>query len=103
VPRPERASLHVGLCVLHLHLPGLGSLKAKRQVLRSLKDRLRSRFNVAVAEIDHQDLWQRSTLGVVSVASAHVPLEQTLMWVREEVERRLPGEVLDCDMEYLTS
>lgn len=93
--------MHVGVCILHLHLPGLGSLKAKRQVLRSIKDRLRGRFNVAVAELDHQDLWQRATLGVVSVASAHVPLERMLASVRDEVERHLPGEILDCDMEFL--
>ena len=55
----------VGLLTLEIHLPDAHSLKDKRQVVRKLKERLRARFNVAVAELDHQDLWQRATVGVV--------------------------------------
>ena len=55
----------VGLLTLELHIPDAQSLKDKRQVLRSLKDRLRRDFNVAVAELEHQDTWQRSVVGVV--------------------------------------
>ena len=54
----------VGLLALEIHLPDAHSLKDKRQVVRKLKERLRARFNVAVAELDHQDLWQRATVGV---------------------------------------
>lgn len=96
------AALNVGLCIIEIHLPGVASLKEKRQVLRSLKDRLRDRYNVAVAEIDHQDLWQRATLGIVGIASARVPLEQTFASIQGDVEARVPGEVLSCDVEYLT-
>jgi uncharacterized protein YlxP (DUF503 family) len=95
-------SIHVGLCIVRLHLPGVTSLKGKRQVLRSLKDRLRDHYNVAVAEVEHQDLWQRATLGIVGIASAHVRLEQTFASIQDEVERRVPGEVLGCDVEYLS-
>ena len=95
-------SLNVGLCILQIHLPGIASLKEKRQILRSLKDRLREHYNVSVAEIGHQDLWQRSTLGIVGIASARVPLEQTFSSIQGEVERRLPGEVLSCEVEYLS-
>ena len=56
----------VGLLTLELHIPDAQSLKDKRQVLRSLKDRLRRDFNVAVAELEHHDTWQRSVVGVVS-------------------------------------
>ena len=94
--------MNVGLCVIEIHLPGVASLKEKRQVLRSLKDGLRQHYNVSVAEIDHQDLWQRATLGIVGIASARVPLEQTFSSIRSEVEGRLPGEVLSCDLEFLT-
>jgi hypothetical protein len=93
--------LNVGLCIIHIHLPGAASLKDKRQVLRSLKDRLREHYNVSVAEVDHQDLWQRITLGVVSIAAARVPLERIFASIQSEVERRVPGEVLSCDVEYL--
>ncbi len=53
----------VGLLTLELHIPDAQSLKDKRQVLRSLKDKLRRQFNVAVAELDHHDVWQRSVVG----------------------------------------
>jgi len=95
-------SLNVALCVIEVHLPGVASLKEKRQVLRSLKDRLREHFNVSVAEVDHQDLWQRATLGVVGIASARMPLEQTFEAIRGEVERRVPGEVLKYETEFLS-
>ena len=60
-------------CKVQIFLPDSHSLKDKRQVLKSLKERVRSRFDVAVAEVDHHELWQRSTLGmaVVSTASRH--------------------------------
>ncbi len=65
--------MHIGVCRLMAHLPQSGSLKAKRQVARSLTQRIRNQFNVAVAEIDDNDLWQRLTLGVCCVSndSAH--------------------------------
>ena len=59
----------VGLLTLEIYIPDAHSLKDKRQVIRSLKDRLRSRFNVAVAELDHHDTWQRSQVGVVSLSN----------------------------------
>lgn len=94
-------SVHVGLCIVQLHFPGLGSLKEKRHILRSLKDRLRENHNVSVAEVEHQNLWQRATLGIVGIASAHMPLERTFAAIQEEIERRLPGELLGYEVEYL--
>lgn len=93
--------MNVGLCIVQIHLPGVASLKEKRQVLRGLKDRLREQYNVSVAEIDHQDLWQRATLGIVGIASARLPLEQTFSSIQGEVERRVPGELLSYEVEYL--
>jgi uncharacterized protein YlxP (DUF503 family) len=60
--------LIVGTCLVSLHIPDSGSLKAKRFVLRRLKDRVRNKFNVSIAEIDDFDLWQRSTLGIAVVS-----------------------------------
>ena len=62
----------VGLLTLELHIPDAQSLKDKRQVLRSLKDKLRREFNVAVAELDHQDVWQRSVVGVVTLSAQDI-------------------------------
>ncbi|MFH1312265.1 MAG: DUF503 domain-containing protein [Candidatus Eisenbacteria bacterium] len=59
----------VGTCRVSLHIPDSGSLKAKRFALRSLKDRVRNKFNVSVAEVDDFDLWQRATIGIAVVAN----------------------------------
>ena len=59
----------VGLLTLDLHFPESHSLKAKRKVLKGIKDRIRSRFNVSVAEVDGNDLWQRSLIGIACVAN----------------------------------
>jgi len=72
----------VGLCTVELFISESQSLKDKRQVLHSLKDRLRGKFNLSVAEVDGQDLWQKAVLGMACVAndSGHVNqvLEQAL-------------------------
>ena len=59
----------VGLCTVALYIPDGHSLKAKRQVLLSLKDRLRDKFNVSIAEVGDQDLWQKAVLGMACVAN----------------------------------
>ena len=59
----------VGLCTVELFIAESQSLKDKRQVLLSLKDRLRGKFNLSVAEVDRQDLWQKAVLGLVCVAN----------------------------------
>ena len=94
--------MNVGLCIAEIHLSGSHSLKEKRRVLRRLKDRLRHRLNVAVAEIDHQDLWQRSTLGIVSICDSKNPLESCFHQVRRIFEEEVPGELLSFEVEYLT-
>ena len=59
----------VGVCTVELFIPESQSLKDKRQVLHSLKDRLRGKFNLSVAEVDGQDLWQKAVLGMACVAN----------------------------------
>jgi uncharacterized protein YlxP (DUF503 family) len=71
----------IGLLTLDLHFPGARSLKDKRQALRSLETRIRNRFNVSIAEVEHQDLWQRARLAVVSVNTDHAHLDSTLQSV----------------------
>lgn len=76
----------VGVCTVELFLPESQSLKDKRQVLLSLKDRLREKFNLSVAEVDGQDLWQKAVLGLACVANegryANQVLDQALNLVR---------------------
>ena len=70
-------------------------------VLRSLKDRLRSKFNVAVSEVDHQDLWQRSQLSVVTVGSDEKFLEKVLEEAAEEAERIAPECMIRSNVEIV--
>ena len=93
--------MSIGLLTLEVHLPEAHSLKDKRQVLRSLKDRLRGKFNVAVAELEHQDLWQRFTVGIVTVADQPGFVEHGLQQVLEEAERHLGRALVDHQIELL--
>jgi len=94
----------IAFLTLELRIEGAHSLKDKRQVLRSLKDRLRAQFNVAVAELDHTDLWQRATLGVVSISDSRDYL-QGLMHSVERHSTRIANnagaEVADSFLEFL--
>lgn len=90
----------IGLLTLEILVNDAQSLKDKRQVLRGLKDRLRSRFNVAVAELDYQDLWQRSVVGVASVSSDESHVTELLQAVLEASERLLGRDLVSHEIEY---
>ena len=90
----------VGLITLEIFIPDAHSLKDKRQVLRSLKDRLRGHFNVAVAELDHQEVWQRSVVGVVGISSDGHHLEESLQAIVAESERLLGRDLIAHGIEY---
>jgi len=79
----------VGLLTLELHIPDAQSLKDKRQVVRSLKDRLRRHFNVAVAELEYQEVWSRAIIGVVTLSNAEQHVEESLQLVLEDASRQL--------------
>ena len=91
----------IGLLTLDLHFPGARSLKDKRQALRSLEQRVRNKFNVSIAEVEHQDLWQRARLAVVSVNTDHDHLESTLHSVVGEAEHAREIQLLDAQTEFL--
>ena len=78
----------VGALCAELHLPDSQSLKDKRSVLKSLKDRIRGKFNVAVAEVEPNDKWQRACLGIAAVGSerAYVDklLEEVVRWLEDD-------------------
>jgi uncharacterized protein YlxP (DUF503 family) len=80
----------IALLTLNIDIPHAQSLKDKRMIVRRVKDRLRSKFNVAVAEVDHQDVWQRSQLSVVTVGPDEAYLSQMLQHALEETERSVP-------------
>jgi len=79
-------SVIVGLCTIELFIPDSQSLKDKRQVLLSLKDRLHQKFNLSVAEVGEQDLWQKAVVGLACVANdgryVNQVLDQALSMIR---------------------
>ncbi len=92
----------VGILTFEIHVPQARSLKDKRQVVRSVKERLRSRHNVAVSELEeHADLWQRASMAVVSVASRREPLETLFEAVIRETESQVPGHLVETGRDFL--
>lgn len=92
----------VGVLTLELRLEHAHSLKDKRQVVQSLKQRLRHKFNVAVAEIDGQELWQRATLAAVTVSPSHEFAEKVLRSVEDEAASLLGGALADTNVDWLS-
>jgi uncharacterized protein YlxP (DUF503 family) len=87
----------VGCCTIELRIPASDSLKAKRRVVKSLKERVQNRFHVAIAEVDRLDDWQRATLGVACVSNdsrlADATLSKVVTWIEGS------GDVLLVDYE----
>jgi uncharacterized protein YlxP (DUF503 family) len=95
-------TVEMRVAVLHveLYIPYSHSLKEKRMVLRRVKDRLQ-KFNVAVAEIEHHDLWQRAGLGIVAISTSGEHCEKELATVADEIDRIEPGLVTRTEIEFL--
>jgi uncharacterized protein YlxP (DUF503 family) len=91
----------VGVLTFELRLEHSHSLKEKRQVVKSLKDRLRSRFNVAVAEIAEQEMWQRAVLAAVTVSSDRKTAEEVLQRVEEDASGMLGPMLVRADLEWM--
>ncbi len=91
----------IALLTLDIHLPDAHSLKDKRMVVRRVKDRLRSKFNVAAAEVDHQDLWQRSQISVVTVGPDENYLLEMLRMAADEAERSAPECTIQSNIEIV--
>lgn len=90
----------VGACTIQLYLPGAHSLKEKRSIIRPLLNQLRRRFEVAAAEVDHQDLWQSADIAIVTVANeaghVYVILERATHWIEDSYRQ---VEVVDWTTE----
>jgi uncharacterized protein YlxP (DUF503 family) len=88
----------VGLLSLEIHFPYSQSLKDKRKELNSLKGRIRQKYNVALAELDYQDTWQRTKLGIVTLNSQPAVVENILAKILRDVEDHVNGHVLKADI-----
>ncbi len=91
----------VGLCTVELFISGSQSLKDKRQVLHSLKDRLRGKFNLSVAEVDGQDLWQKAVLGMACVANEGGHVNQVLEQALNVIKTMPAVEIVRTQRELL--
>ncbi|HEX9636800.1 MAG TPA: DUF503 domain-containing protein [Acidobacteriota bacterium] len=91
----------VGLCLLDFYLPDCHSIKDKRMVMRSVKDRARARFNLSVSELDHQDLHQRALLGFAMVAGGRVPIERDFHALIRDIELRHPELQVSARIDFL--
>jgi uncharacterized protein YlxP (DUF503 family) len=91
----------VGLITWELHLDACHSLKEKRQIVKSLKDRLHQRFNVSAAETDHQDVWQRAELSACVVSTDRRHAEQVLREADRLVDGAAGARIVDSSTSYL--
>lgn len=90
----------IGLLALEIFLPYSQSLKDKRRVLNTLRDRVRGHFNAAFAELDFQEKWQRSRIGIVTLNSRKGLVDQVLQRICRDVEDNLEGEIVLSEFHY---
>lgn len=91
----------VGVCTVELYISESRSLKDKRQVLQSLKSRLQGKFNLSVAEVDGQDLWQKAVLGLACVANERGHVNQVLDQALNMIRSVPSVEIVRTDLELL--
>ncbi|HTK91080.1 MAG TPA: DUF503 domain-containing protein [Verrucomicrobiae bacterium] len=91
----------VAVGTVELHLPDVGSLKGKRHALKGLKEKLRRRFELSVAEVDHQDLWQRATLALAYVSGDSRHANEVISKAVDFIEDNLDGYVTNVEVEIL--
>lgn len=95
--------MNVGICRIKLHIPESGSLKDKRRIVKSLVSRLRNQYNISVAEVDDQDLWQLVTLGISCVSNHNQHVDEILTKVISFITNNYPElEIVDQQSEILS-
>jgi hypothetical protein len=90
----------VGVVTIQLHLPGSNSLKAKRKIILSLKDRIKSKFNVSISELEDNELWQRCTLGMAIISNDNTFANSVLSKAVDVVSNHPDAVVTDVKMEW---
>ena len=86
---------------INLYLPGCGSLKEKRMILRSIKDKVSKKFNVSIAEVDYNDKWQRSQIGIAQVGNDYGFLGSCMTNIFNLIDTNAQAEIVDHSVEYL--
>jgi hypothetical protein len=91
--------MHVGICTLHFRIISSHSLKEKRRIIKSIKDRVRSKFNVSIAEVDALDSWQWAVIGIACVSNDSGFANSVLSNVVSFVEDMRMAELIDYNIE----
>jgi uncharacterized protein len=89
----------VGCCSLKFFLHGNYSLKEKRRITKSIKDRVKNKFNISIAEIGDQDVWQNLHLGIVAVGSDFKYLDGLMHKVAKSIDNMHLAEMTDCQIQ----
>jgi len=92
----------VGLLTLEIEIPESNSLKAKRAVLNKLKTRVRNAFNVSIAEVDDNEVWNYATLGVAALSNQQAYVNQVLDKIVDHVESMRECVLVDHGMDFMT-
>jgi hypothetical protein len=92
--------MFVGICQVELFIPESGSLKSKRFILKSLKTRLRNKFNISVAEVGSNDKWQRSVIGISTVSNDRKLIESIFNHVLNVISSDVRVELIDHIVEF---
>jgi len=95
------SAARVAVGTVELHLPDVGSLKGKRRALKGLVEKVRRRFEISVAEVDHQDAWQRATLGLACVSGDSRHANEVISKAIDFIEDNVEGYVTDVHVEIL--
>jgi uncharacterized protein YlxP (DUF503 family) len=95
------SAARVAVGTVEIHLPDVGSLKGKRRALKGLKEKLRRRFEISVAEVDHQDAWQRATLALAYVSGDSRHANEVISKAMDFIEDHVDGYVTDIEVEIL--
>jgi hypothetical protein len=93
--------VHAAAVCFDLHVPASRSLKAKRAAIRPIVDTLRHRFHVSVAEVDHQDQWQRAAIAVAVVGGTNTQVRELIESVERYVAAAADVELLDVETAWL--
>jgi uncharacterized protein YlxP (DUF503 family) len=91
----------IGYLSFEIYLPYSHSLKEKRKRLESIKNRLKHKYNVAFAELDFQNKWQRSRIGIVTLNNQQIVIDKMFQRILREVEENIDGEILKTEFRYM--
>ncbi|TFH02497.1 MAG: DUF503 domain-containing protein [Calditrichales bacterium] len=92
--------MYVGVLIIEMLISSSNSLKEKRMVLKSVKDRLK-KFNVSVAELDYLDKWQRSKIGIATISNQYSHVEKSLQHIFQQLDDNDSFEIISYEFEYL--